>query len=77
LDIPAVLGLDRVGRRDQLTDASWRHSASHPVESELPALKATAHLVIPVTAISPQRAAELVMFCLLQSGGLRSGGLCA
>jgi cytidylate kinase len=77
LDIPPGLGLDRAARRDQLTDSTWRQSASHPMETELPAVKAIAHLVIHVTAVSPQRAAQLIMFCLSQQVGELSGALCA
>ena len=77
LDMPAGLGLDRAARRDQLADPAWRLAASHPVESELPAVKATAQLVIPATAVAPQRAAQLVMYCLAESGVHLSGVLCA
>jgi adenylate kinase family enzyme len=77
LDIPPGLGLDRAARRDQLADPTWRQAASHPVESELPAVKATAHLVIAATTVTPQRAAQLVMFCLVEPGGSLSGALCA
>lgn len=77
LDIPPGVGLERAARRDHVTDSTWRQSASHPVETELPAVKAIAHLVIHVTAVSPQRVAQLIMFCLRQPGAGLSGGLCA
>jgi dephospho-CoA kinase len=77
LEIPPGLGLDRAARRDQPTDPIWRQAANHPVESELPAVKATAHLIIPTTAVTLQHAAQLVMYCLAEPGGYLSGVLCA
>lgn len=73
LDTPARLGLDRAARRDQLADPAWQQVASHPVESELPAVKAAAHLIVPMLAVTAQRVAQLVMFCLAGSSGYLSG----
>lgn len=78
LDIPASIGIARARRRDHPHSADQGSGdESHPVEQDLPAVRALADLVLPAVAAGPAVLAENVIGYLRARGAKQPGGRCA
>jgi cytidylate kinase/NTP pyrophosphatase (non-canonical NTP hydrolase) len=61
LEVPPGIGISRAQRRDQVPADSAQRAGSHPVESGLPAVRATADLVMPASDTRPAALASRII----------------